>query len=86
MALTINYDCIACAACVDDCPNEAISEGPGIYVIDPKRCTECVGYNDEPQCIEICPVECILPDPEHRETREELLAKKERIAAAGKSS
>jgi len=61
MALAINYDCIACAACVEDCPNQAISEGPGIYVIDPKRCTECVGYNDEPQCMAICPVDCIEP-------------------------
>jgi ferredoxin len=82
MALTINYDCIACAACVDDCPNEAISEGPGIYVIDPMCCTECVGYNDEPQCVTICPVDCIVPDPEHRETHDELMAKKDRVAAA----
>ncbi len=60
MALMINYDCIACAACETDCPNEAISAGP-IFVIDPKKCTECVGYNDEPACMAICPVECIEP-------------------------
>ena len=80
-----NYECIACAACVEDCPNKAISEGPGIYVIDPMRCTECVGYNEKPQCIAICPVECIFPNPEYRETRDELMAKKELIAAASAS-
>ena len=80
MALKINQDCIACAACVADCPNQAISEGPGIYVIDPNRCAECVGDNDSPQCVSICPVDAIVPDPDRRETREELLAKKERMA------
>ena len=74
MAFTINYDCIACAACESDCPNEAISDGPGIFVIDATRCTECVGYNDEPQCIAICPVECILPASEHQQVPEEAMA------------
>lgn len=78
MALKITYDCIACAACVDDCPNQAISEGPGIYVIDPQRCIECVGFYDSSQCVAICPVDACVPDPEHQETREELLAKKEK--------
>ena len=79
MALKITYDCIACAACVEDCPNQAISEGPGIYVIDPQRCTECVGFHDSSQCVAICPVDACVPDPDHPETREELLAKKEKL-------
>lgn len=79
MALKITYDCIACAACVEDCPNAAISEGPGIHVIDPQRCTECVGFHDSSLCVAICPVDSCVPDPEHPETREELLAKKERL-------
>ncbi len=83
MALKITQDCIACAACVADCPNQAISEGPGIYVIDPQRCLECVGDFDGPQCVTICPVDCIVPDPDHQGTREELLAKRERKAAGG---
>lgn len=81
MALKINNDCIACAACVPDCPNEAISEGSGIYVIDPERCAECVGDNESPQCVSICPVDAILPDPDRRETRDELLARREQLAA-----
>ena len=51
-------------------------------MIDPARCTECVGHYDEPQCVVVCPVECIDPDPAHPETHEQLLAKL-RAAAAG---
>ena len=80
MALKITYDCIACAACVDDCPNQAISKQPDIYVIDPQRCTECMGYHDSSRCVALCPVDACVPDPDHRETPEELLAKKELLA------
>jgi len=79
MALIINDECIACGACVDECPNEAISEGDPIYIIDSNLCTECVGFYDEPQCVTVCPVEAIVPDPDHRETKEKLLEKKKRI-------
>ncbi|MGC9363544.1 MAG: YfhL family 4Fe-4S dicluster ferredoxin [Fidelibacterota bacterium] len=79
MALLINDDCIACGACVMECPNEAISEGDPIFVIDPERCTECVGFYDQPQCVEVCPTEAIVSDPDHKETKEELLDKKKRI-------
>jgi len=79
MALIINDECIACDACVAECPNEAISEGDPIYVINPDLCTECVGFYDEPQCVDACPVEAIVPDPDHRESKEELLEKKKRI-------
>lgn len=79
MALLITEECTGCAACVEDCPNQAISESETVYLIDPEKCTECVGFFDEPQCIVVCPVECIVPDPAHRESREELLAKKARL-------
>ena len=79
MALLINEECINCGACESECPNEAISEGENTYVIDPEKCTECVGFYDEAQCVSVCPVECIVPDPDHRETKEELLARKQRL-------
>lgn len=72
MALLITDECIACDACVDECPNEAISEGDPIYVIDADRCTECVGHYDEPACVAVCPVDCIKLDPDTQETLEEL--------------
>ncbi|WP_300365664.1 4Fe-4S binding protein, partial [Hydrogenimonas sp.] len=46
MALMITDECIACDACRDECPNGAIEEGDPIYIIDPDRCTECVGHYD----------------------------------------
>ncbi len=77
MALFITEECISCGVCVDECPNDAISEGDDIFIIEPKLCTECVGFFDDPQCIEVCPIDdCILPDPNHVETREQLMAKK----------
>lgn len=81
MSLMITEDCINCNACVDECPNDAISEGETVYVINADLCTECVGFFDEPQCVNVCPVEdTIIPDPDHQETKEELLAKKEKQA------
>ncbi len=81
MALTITEDCTACDACVPVCPNEAITEGDIIYVIDPDKCTECVGAEDEPQCVLVCPADCIIPDPDHQESQDELKAKYERLHA-----
>ncbi len=75
MALKITEECINCDVCEPVCPNEAIYMGVEIFEIDPTLCTECVGHFDEPQCAEICPVECIPKDEEHPETPEELLAK-----------
>ena len=87
MALKITDQCINCDVCEPECPNGAISMGPEIYVIDPRKCTECVGHFDKPQCQEVCPVDCIPLDPEHVESRAELQAKHERLerekAAAG---
>ena len=81
MALKIIDTCINCDVCEPECPNGAISQGPEIYVIDPALCTECVGHFDQPQCRQVCPVDCIPLDPDHAETREELMAKYQRITA-----
>ena len=83
MALLITSQCINCDVCEPVCPNEAISAGELIYVIDPDRCTECVGHFDAPQCRTVCPVDCIPDDPERRESAEQLLAKFELLTAAG---
>lgn len=79
MALLINDECVNCGVCEPECPNSAITEGDDIYDIDPVKCTECVGHYDEPQCIEVCPVDCIVKDPDNEETEEELKAKYESI-------
>ena len=79
MALMIGEECIACDACVADCPNDAILQSDPIYIIDPLRCTECVGAYKEAQCVAICPVDCIVSDPDHHETHEELLEKYHRL-------
>ena len=60
MALMINEECISCGACEPECPTSSISEGDSIYVIDPNTCVECKGHFDEPQCIAVCPVDCIV--------------------------
>jgi len=94
MAYLITDDCIDCNACEIECPNNAIY-APGeewelngekhetlnsthTYIAF-ERCTECTGYYDEPQCVAACPSEAIILDPVHQETKEELLAKKERL-------
>ena len=81
MALIITDECINCDVCEPECPNGAISQGDEIYVIDPDLCTECVGHHDKSQCVEVCPVDCIIVDPNHTESPEELQAKYERLAA-----
>jgi ferredoxin len=75
MAYKITEDCINCGACEPECPNQAIAPGDTVYVINPERCTECVGSHDESQCASVCPVDACVPDPDHKETREELEAK-----------
>jgi ferredoxin len=82
MALFITDDCINCDACEPECPNEAISSGADFCEIDPDRCTECVGHYDRPQCIEICPVECIIRNPDRIESREQLEEKYQWVMAA----
>ena len=79
MALKITDQCINCDVCEPECPNGAISMGLEIYVIDPRKCTECVGHFDKPQCQVVCPVDCIPLDLEHVESREQLQAKYEAL-------
>ena len=79
MATMITEECINCGACEPECPNEAISEGEDIYVIDPNLCTECVGFYDHEACQAVCPVECCLPDPNLREEEGELIQKAIRL-------
>ncbi|HZP66500.1 MAG TPA: YfhL family 4Fe-4S dicluster ferredoxin [Rudaea sp.] len=75
MALKITSQCVNCDVCEPVCPNRAISLGAVVYEIAPERCTECVGHFDTPQCVEVCPVECIFVDEALGETREQLEAK-----------
>ena len=79
MALLINDLCVNCDVCAPVCPNQAITQGETIYEIEPSRCTECVGHFDEPQCVIVCPVECIFVDPMHVESEAQLLAKLDRL-------
>jgi ferredoxin len=79
MALIITDECINCDVCEPECPNDAISQGPEIYQIDPAHCTECVGHFDRPQCREVCPVDCIPVNPDFVETREALQLKYEAL-------
>ena len=81
MSLFITDECINCDVCEPECPNDAISQGDETYVIDPAKCTECVGHYDTPQCVEVCPVDCISKDEEHPESPDELQAKYERLVA-----
>ncbi len=79
MALLITDECINCDVCEPECPNEAIRMGVQIYQIDPDKCTQCVGHFDEPQCVQVCPVECIPVDLAHVESTDSLWAKYRRL-------
>ena len=57
-------------------PVTDVYDGNELYYIVPDKCTECVGFHDEPQCAAVCPVDCCIDEPNHRETDEQLLAKK----------
>ena len=75
MALMIIEGCTACDACEPVCPNQAITAGDPLYVIDPMKCTECVGAEDEPQCKLACNADCIVSNPDWEESEDDLLAK-----------
>lgn len=75
MALLITDACINCDVCLPECPNSAIMQGADIFVIDPVLCTECIGHFDKPQCVEVCPVDCIPLNPDVVETKEQLYEK-----------
>ena len=75
MALLITDKCINCDMCEPECPNQAITMGDKVYEIDPNLCTECVGFYDHQTCVSVCPIDCIIPDPAHIESAEQLNAK-----------
>jgi len=79
MALRITEECINCDVCEPECPNGAIAPGAEVYVIDPTRCTECVGHFASSQCIDVCPVDCIIRDPDHVESQEVLMQKYQQL-------
>jgi len=83
MSLLITDECINCDVCEPECPNGAISQGDEIYVINPSLCTECVGHYETSQCVEVCPVDCIIPDPDNEESEEQLRAKYEKLVNEG---
>jgi ferredoxin len=75
MSLLITEECINCDVCEPECPNGAITQGEETYVIDPALCTECVGHFTNSQCIDACPVDCIINDPDHAESKDQLQRK-----------
>ena len=79
MALMITDECINCDVCEPECPNDAIYQGELIYEIDPKKCTECVGHFDTPQCQEVCPVDCIPLNPNVKESKRMVREKYEKL-------
>lgn len=81
MALMITDQCINCDVCEPECPNQAIAMGEDFYQIDPLRCTECVGHFDAPQCVQVCPVECIPVNPAFIESPEALQRKYQALMA-----
>ncbi len=81
MALLIDDECINCDVCEPECPNGAISQGDDVYVINPNLCTECVGHHDTPQCVEVCPVDCIDKDPDVVEDQDTLYQKYLKLTA-----
>ncbi|MCA1826906.1 MAG: YfhL family 4Fe-4S dicluster ferredoxin [Myxococcales bacterium] len=79
MATIITEECINCGACEPECPNQAISQGEDIFVIDPALCTECVGFHDEEACAAVCPVDCCIPDPNNLESEDALLQRAQKL-------
>jgi len=81
MSTKITEECVNCGACLPECPNEAIreDEGKGIHVIDPAKCSECVGFFAKEKCQEVCPSECCVPDPDHTETEDVLIARAKKL-------
>lgn len=79
MALLITDEYINCDVCEPECPNDAIYQGGEIYEIHPHLCTVYVGHHDELQCVVVCPVECIILDPDNTETQGQLRLKYEAL-------
>jgi ferredoxin len=75
----ITTDCINYGVCEAACPNEAISAGENLFVIDAARCTECVGFHDEEQCAVVCPAQCCIPDPGREECEATLFERAKKL-------
>ena len=75
MSLLITEECINCDVCEPECPNGAITQGEEIYQINHDLCTECVGHYETSQCVDVCPVDCIILDASHPETKAQLQIK-----------
>ncbi len=90
MALMITEECINCGACQPECPNTAIYPGgeeyelngqtfPALsadyYYVVTEKCTECVGFHDDPQCVAVCPTDACQKNPAAVEAHDQLLAK-----------
>jgi ferredoxin len=75
MSYKITDDCISCGACESECPNAAITEGDAIYEINVAKCTECVGAHETSQCADVCPVDACIPDPDNKESHDQLMEK-----------
>lgn len=86
MALLITEECINCDVCEPECPNMAITQGEEYYEINPDLCTECVGHFSTPQCVEVCPVDCILTNPDHKESPDQLQSKYEQLIATNQTT
>lgn len=75
MAYKINEECMACGSCEPECPNNAITGGSSRFLINPDKCTECVGIYKTSRCAEVCPFGAPVLDPVHKESQAKLLAK-----------
>ncbi len=79
MSTMITEECINCGVCEPECPNDAITEGEEVFVIDPRLCTECVGFHPKEQCAEVCPVDCCVPDPNNEEAEQVLFVRAKKM-------
>lgn len=99
MALLITDDCNSCNACEIECPNNAIYNSGDPWILGSKeypalndehtyiaydKCTECLGFYDEPQCVPVCPTDAIIMDLDRVETKEQLAAKKDNLDKVGR--
>jgi NAD-dependent dihydropyrimidine dehydrogenase PreA subunit len=75
----ITEECVNCGACERMCPGGGIFEGEETFVIDPGRCTECVGFYHTQQCARVCPVDCCVIDPNNVETEAELFERARKL-------
>ncbi len=82
MANMITEQCVNCGACESMCPGEGISQVEETFVIDPGRCTECVGFYHTQQCARVCPVDCCVPDPNNVEPEAMLFERARKLRPA----